>query len=107
MLDLSEYIRPELLSLIPALYLLGIGLKKAAFIRDGYIPLLLGAAGVAGAALRVFASSNISGYQDALTAVFTALTQGILCAGASVYVHQVGKQVKKQKEEREVERYKD
>lgn len=107
MLDLSEYIRPELLSLIPALYLLGTGLKKAAFIRDGYIPLLLGAAGVAGAALWVFAASDISGYRDALMAVFVALTQGILCAGASVYVNQVGKQVKKQREEREVEHYKD
>ena len=93
---IMSYIRPELLVLIPVLYLLGAGLKKARAFADKYIPLALGAAGVLLAVVWVLATTDMTGYKDALQAVFVALTQGILAAGCSVYVNQIAKQAKKQ-----------
>ncbi len=87
-----NYIKPELLILIPVLYFIGTGLKKSEAVLDKHIPLLLGAVGVALALVWVLASSDMSGMQDALQAVFAAVTQGVLCAGCSVYADQFGKQ---------------
>lgn len=87
-----NYVKPELLVLIPVLYFIGMGLKKAQTVADKYIPLLLGGAGVLLALLWVLAASELAGAQDILRAIFAAVTQGILCAGCSVYVHQIGKQ---------------
>ena len=43
--QITNYIQPELLVLIPALYFIGVGLKKTAM-PDRFIPLVLGAAGI-------------------------------------------------------------
>lgn len=90
--NIMDYVRPELLVLIPVLYFIGMGLKKAETIADKLIPLLLGGAGVLLALLWVLAGSELAGAQDVLRAIFAAVTQGILCAGCSVYVNQLGKQ---------------
>ena len=87
--QLQEYIKPELLILIPVLYLFGIALKKSE-IRDKLIPWILGMTGIFFAALWVLGNSGIT-----VISIFTALTQGILCAGASVFVDQLIKQTKK------------
>lgn len=92
---LKEFVKPELLVLAPVLYILGRGLKSAAAFADKYIPLALGAVGVCMAALWVAATSTITGPQSAALAVFTALVQGVLAAGASVYANQIVKQAKK------------
>ena len=86
--NIMNYIKPELLVLIPVLYFLGTGLKRSDAVLDKHIPLLLGAAWV-------LASSDMAGAQDILQAIFAAVTQGILCAGCSVYVDQLGKQHRK------------
>lgn len=88
-MNLIEFIQPGLIVLVPVLYLLGIALKKSQSVKDNHIPLILGAAGILVAAFAVFAEADIQSAQDALTAVFSAITQGILCAGCSVYVNQV------------------
>ena len=93
--NIMNYIKPELLVLIPVLYFLGTGLKRSDAVLDKHIPLLLGAAGVSMALLWVLASSDMAGAQDILQAIFAAVTQGILCAGCSVYVDQLGKQHRK------------
>lgn len=90
--QIMNYIRPELLVLVPVLYFVGAGLKKAAFFADRYIPLALGACGVLLAVVYVLATSAMNGWQDVLLAAFTAITQGVLCAGCSVYVNQLVKQ---------------
>ena len=92
---LKEFIRPELLVLIPVLYFIGMGLKSAEAFADKHIPLALGGVGVALAALWVVATSTITGLQDGALAVFTAIVQGVLVAGASVYIDQLIKQAKK------------
>ena len=96
MTQILDYIKPELLVLILALYLIGMALKSAATVQDKYIPLLLGLIGMALAAVWVLATSSVDGWQSALLAIFTAIVQGILCAGASVYSNQLFKQSKKQ-----------
>ena len=92
---LKEFIRPEVLVLIPVLYFIGIGLKSAEAFADKHIPLALGAVGVALAALWVVATSTIASPQDGALAVFTAIVQGVLVAGASVYINQLIKQSQK------------
>lgn len=90
---LKEFIKPELLVLVPVLYLVGIALKKSA-VQDKHIPWILGLAGVVLAALWILSSSTINGLQSVAAAVFSALVQGVLVAGASVYVNQIVKQGK-------------
>lgn len=91
---LKEFIKPELLVLIPVLYLFGVALKKSQ-VADNNIPWLLGLVSVVLSFLFITATSVIEGWQEAVMAVFSGFTQGILCAGASVYVNQVVKQSNK------------
>ena len=91
---LKEFIRPELLVLIPVLYLYGVALKKSK-VTDKHIPWLLGVASVILSFLYIAATSDTTGWQETLMAVFSGVTQGVLCAGASVYVNQLVKQAGK------------
>lgn len=88
---LKEFIKPELFVLIPVLYLYGMALKKSQ-IADNNIPCLLGATSIILCYIFIVATSTINGWQEALMAIFTGVTQGILCAGASVYINQIIKQ---------------
>lgn len=88
----KDYIAPELVVLVPVLYLLGAGLKKSQYVADKHIPAILGAAGIVLAALYILATTTFAGWQTAVMAVFTAVVQGVLCAGGSVFVNQLVKQ---------------
>ena len=70
-------------------------LKSAQAVKDKFIPLILGGAGIVLCAVWVLAGSPLTGGQEAATAVFTAVTQGILVAGLSTYVNQIVKQAGK------------
>ena len=93
-MDLIEYIRPELLILIPALNVFGFIIKTMQ-IKDKHIPLILGFSSIILSCVWVMGN----GGDNVLHALFTGVVQGVLCAGASVYGHQVFKQYKKDKEE--------
>ena len=93
--NIQSFIRPELLVLIPVLLILGAILKRAQAVPDKFIPAVLGLAGVLVAGLSVFANSPLGTAGDWLTAILTAFVQGVLCAGAAVYINQVYKQKKK------------
>ena len=93
-MDYQEYIKSELLALVPVLYILGLALKKS-HLADKWIPLVLGITGIALSATWVVATSQIASIQDVANALFTAVTQGILVAGASVYVNQLYMQANK------------
>ncbi len=95
-MNIERFIKPELLVLIPVLYLVGIGLKKSK-LSDSFIPLVLGAISVILSALWVIATSDISTLQEAAYALFVSVTQGILSAGAGVYINQLYVQSKKKK----------
>jgi len=87
-MNLEEFIKPELLILIPVLYVVGMGIKKSK-ISDTHIPLLLGGLSIVLSAAWVIATSNISTVKDVAYALFVSVTQGILSAGASVYFNQL------------------
>ncbi|MBO5286936.1 MAG: phage holin family protein [Clostridia bacterium] len=90
----QEYIKPELLVLIPVLYLIGAGLKRSAT-PNKLIPLLIGIASITLTTAWVFATSNIFCFKDVAMALFVSVTQGVLCAGESVYINQLYVQSKK------------
>lgn len=92
----KEFIKPELLILIPVLYLIGVGIKKSEF-KDKFIPLILGIIAILLSGLYTFATSDINSGKKIALALFTAITQGILTAGASVYFNQLYKQSQKKK----------
>ena len=93
---LKEYIKPELLVVAIVLYFIGIGLKNTELIKDKFIPIILGILGVIISAIYIIATSTISRYQEVLTVIFTSIVQGILVAGASVYINQIIKQSNKE-----------
>lgn len=80
----AEYIRPELLILVPVLYVLGAIIKDSAAIQNRWIPAILGGVGIALSLLYVLGTGDFSA-----TGVFTAITQGILVAGAAVYTNEL------------------
>ena len=92
---LKEFVKPELLILIPVLYLVGMALKRSTFV-DKYIPIVLGISGILLATIYVFATTATVVAQDILMAIFVSITQGILVAGCSVYVNQIYRQSKRE-----------
>ena len=92
---LKEFIKPEFLVLVPVLYMLGMAAKRSN-VRDKMIPWIVGGTGIALCLVYLLATVEIKNYQDGFMLVFSALTQGVLIAGASVYVNQLIKQTIKE-----------
>ena len=93
-MNYQDYIKTELLILIPVLYFIGMGLKKSK-LPDKLIPFMLGMISVFLAALWVFSTTDIEGGKELALAFFTSITQGELTAGTSVYANQLFVQAKK------------
>jgi hypothetical protein len=93
-MNVHDYIQPELLVLVPVLYIIGAAVKRSS-VKNKYIPLILGAISVLLCGIYVFANGSCCDLRSVLSALFTAVTQGVLCAGASVYFDQIVKQSKK------------
>ena len=94
--QIMNYIKPELLVLTIVLYFVGIAMKQSQTIKDKYIPIGLGIIGIFLSEIWVVATCPLGSMQEIAMAVFTAVVQGILVAGLSTYVNQVGKQLKKE-----------
>lgn len=94
--QIMNYVKPELLIVAIVLYFLGLWLKQAAFLKDKYIPLILGIVGIFVCGIWVVATASFATAQDIALAVFASITQGILVAGLSTYVNQLIKQSKKE-----------
>lgn len=93
-MNFQEYIKTELLILIPVLYFVGVGLKESR-LPDKWIPTTIGIIGVILSSIWVFATSDVSCAKEIALAVFTSFTQGVLVASASVYANQLYLQAKK------------
>ena len=94
--QIMNYVKPELVVVAIVLYFLGMWLKQTAFIKDKYIPLVLGIVGIFVCGIWVMATASFATAQDIALAVFTAIVQGILVAGLSTYVNQIIKQLNKE-----------
>ena len=93
-MNYQDYIKSELLILIPVLYFIGTGLKKRK-ITNKFIPLLLVLTSISLCLIWILATSRITCTKDIALAVFVAITQGVLLAGGSVYTNQLYIQSKK------------
>ena len=79
---MTQWIRPELLVLVPVLHFAGRGLAQTPLPRR-WASLALGAMGVGLALLYLLAEAPARSGAEAAMAGFAAVTQGILCAGCS------------------------
>lgn len=82
-MEIIDYVVQNRLILIPVLYILGVFIRKAEFIKNKYIPLIL---------LSVAIIFSIIMGKDT---IINNIIQGILVAGATVLGHQVMKQLQK------------
>lgn len=92
---LMSYIKPELIIVSIALYFIGIWIKGTEYIKDKWIPIIIGIVSIIICAIWVLATTPIGSGQALLMAIFTAIIQGILVAALSTYVNQLIKQAKK------------
>ena len=88
-MEFKEFIKPELLVLIPVLMGLASQLKAKPKIPDYVIPLVIDILGIAFAGIYVGATDT-SG--NLLLSIFTGATQGMLCSLAAIGLHQTIKQ---------------
>lgn len=93
--QIMNYVKPELIVVAVVLYFLGMWLKQASFVKDKYIPLVLGIVGIFVCGIWVASVCRFEDAQAVLAGIFAAITQGILVAGLSTYVNQIVKQVNK------------
>lgn len=94
-MDIMNYVKPELIVVAIVLYFVGMWLKQAAFVKDKYIPLILGIVGIFVCGIWVASACQFEDAQAVLSGIFAAITQGILVAGLSNYVNQIIKQAGK------------
>lgn len=94
--QIANYVKPELMIVAIVLYFLGMWFKQAAFLKDKYIPLILGVLGIFICGLWVASVHQFEDAQAAFAGIFAAVTQGILVAGLSTYVNQIIKQLNKE-----------
>ena len=87
---MNEYIKPELLILIPCLYVIGVMIKDIKLIMNKYIPLILTGISLVLTNLYVLGMSGLSAVN-----LFTAFVQAILCVACAVYADQLKKQFRK------------
>ena len=92
-----NYINPELIVLVPVLYVLGKMIKDSLVIPDTAIPAVLGVVGVLLAVVWCMATAQPVDLWAFALALVTAMMQGVLCAGVAVYADQLGKQSAKAK----------
>ena len=98
MCDIDEivykFIKPDLLILIPVLFLIGNWLKKSK-IKDYKIPFIIGCIGVILSNLYIILAIPVFNIREVLMAIFAGFCQGILIAGVSVFIKQLKIQSKK------------
>lgn len=93
-MDISSYIEGELYILVPVLYGLGAMIKKSS-LNDKWIPLILGGVGIILATAFKFTVYLPVDMSSCLMVLYAGITQGVLCASASVYTNNILKQMKK------------
>ena len=91
--DFASYISPELLVLVPALFLVGMAIKRYGS-DDRIIPMVLGLLGMMMACL--YGLATMKAGDTVPMVLFTGILQGIFCAAAAVYSHQCYHQMQKE-----------
>lgn len=87
-MDFKEFIRPELLVLIPVLYLLGAWIKASAC-KNWIIPFVLMGVGVFLTLAYLLSVEFVAAGNMVAGYIFASITQGILVAGAAVLANNI------------------
>lgn len=87
--EIKMFIKPELMILVPMLYMVGKTIKNTKMVHESNIPFVLGILGVILSSIYSLATSDLINYKSFLMCVFVSITQGITCAGLSVYTNQL------------------
>ena len=90
-MDITEFIQPEFFVLIAVCWVVGWLLKQSK-LKDELIPAVLFIFSVLIALVYLLATTTPISLQDWMLMIFTAITQGFLCAGAAVGGNQLVKQ---------------
>lgn len=90
-INIMELIRPEFFILIAVCWVLG-WLLKTSKIKDEMIPIILFTVTILAVFVYLIATTDLGSLQEWMSAIFTAITQGFLCAGAAVGGNQLIKQ---------------
>ena len=91
---LKSFIKPELIILVPVLFIIGKAIKNSE-VKDKFIPVILGIVAIILCSLYVYGTTDIQNSKEFVMSIFVVITQGVLVAGASVYADQLVKQTKK------------
>lgn len=91
---IEQYILPDVMVLIPVLIIIGMMLKRASYIQDWTIPILLAVIGILLAVVTIGAKD---GYTS--ESIVTGVIQGILATGMAVYVHQLSIQTGRKRDQ--------
>lgn len=86
----TDYVKGELLVLVPVLYILAAFLSRFAFSEKKATAVLLAAA-IGLSALYIFATTQTADVHGILSAIFTSLVQGILLAGTVIFKDSLAK----------------
>lgn len=92
--QIKEYIYPELMILVPVLYIIGVVLKRSKKVKDEIIPTVLTILGIVMAFLYAVGNLGLT-----WNSVFVAICQGVICTGTAVYANQMYKQAKENGDE--------
>lgn len=95
-MDMTQYIKPELLVLIPVCLIIGLAIKHTEAVGNKYIPLINGIVTIVLSAIWIVSTTPFVDAQSVASAIFIAIIQGVLCAGAATYGDQLIKQAKKE-----------
>ncbi len=88
-MEITDYIKPELIVVAAALYFLDMGIRKSGVVKEKLVPLIIGVSGIAICALYVFATCQCAGAAGVAMAAFTSVTQGLIVAGVSIFAKQI------------------
>ena len=91
-MNISELLKPELIAVSYALYVIGNSLKKSAKIEDSNIPIYLGGIGSIFCIVYILATGEFFDFKSIVLSICSGVIQGICAAGMSVYIHQIIKQ---------------
>lgn len=91
-MNISELLKPELIAVSYALYVIGDSLKNSKKIADSNIPIYLGIIGSIFCIVYVLATEDFLDCKSIILGVCSGMIQGICAAGMSVYIHQIIKQ---------------
>ena len=89
-MDMTEYIYPELLFIIPFLNVLGWWIKHKTVVANKFIPLILGGVSIALSVTYIRFSMGTELFES----IGSGVVQGIFIASTAVYANQLTKTVK-------------